>query len=136
MNRANKEKNKKCPIEYTLSLISGKWKILILKELSQGPLRYGVIGKCIPEISPKVLISHLREMEDDGLIVREVFPEVPPRVEYSLSERGLSIGSILRELRRWGLELNEDEKVECAMCEKCLPYLPKEPKAKRGSKSR
>ncbi|MDR1271919.1 MAG: helix-turn-helix transcriptional regulator, partial [Clostridiales Family XIII bacterium] len=79
----NKAKNKRCPIEYTLSLISGKWKILILKELSQGALRYGVIGKRIPEISPKVLISHLREMEEDGLIVREVFPEVPPRVEYS-----------------------------------------------------
>ena len=108
--------NKKCPIEFTLSLINGKWKILILKELSQEPLRYGVIGKRIPEISSKVLISHLREMEDDGLIVREVFPEVPPRVEYSLSEKGASIFSIFVELRRWGLELNDDEKVECTMC--------------------
>jgi len=115
--------NKKCPIEFTLSLINGKWKILILKELSQEPLRYGVIGKRIPEISSKVLISHLREMEDDGLIVREVFPEVPPRVEYSLDEKGASIFSIFVELRRWGLELNDDEKVECTMCKKCIPYI-------------
>lgn len=115
--------NKKCPIEFTLSLINGKWKILILKELSQEPLRYGVIGKRIPEISSKVLISHLREMEDDGLIVREVFPEVPPRVEYSLSEKGASIFAIFVELRRWGLELNDDEIVECTMCKKCIPYI-------------
>ncbi|NLT58949.1 MAG: helix-turn-helix transcriptional regulator [Clostridiales bacterium] len=115
--------NKKCPIEFTLSLINGKWKILILKELSQEPLRYGTIGKRIPEISSKVLIAQLREMEKDGLIVREVFPEVPPRVEYSLSEKGASIFTIFLELRRWGLALNDDEKVECAMCKKCIPYI-------------
>ena len=115
--------NKKCPIEFTLSLINGKWKILILKELSQEPLRYGAIGKRISEISSKVLIQHLREMEDDGLINREVFPEVPPRVEYSLSEKGTSIFTIFVELRRWGLELNNEEKVECAMCKKCIPHI-------------
>lgn len=115
--------NKKCPIEFTLSLISGKWKILILKELSQEPLRYGAIGKRIPQISAKVLIAHLREMEDDGLIVREVFPEVPPRVEYSLSEKGASIFTVFIELRRWGLGINDNEKVECAMCKKCVPYI-------------
>ena len=117
--------NKKCPIEFTLSLINGKWKIVILKELSQEPLRYGIIGKRIPEISSKVLIQHLREMEDDGLIIREIFPEVPPRVEYSLSEKGASIFSIFIELRRWGLESNENEKVECAMCKKCIPHIEK-----------
>lgn len=115
--------SKKCPIEFTLSLINGKWKIIILKELSQGPLRYGVLGKRIPEVSSKVLIQHLREMEEDGLIVREVFPEVPPRVEYSLSEKGASIFTIFIELRRWGLSLEDEEKVECSMCEKCIPYI-------------
>ena len=115
--------NKQCPIEFTLSLINGKWKILILKELSQEPLRYGVIGKRIPKISSKVLIQHLREMEDDGLINREVFPEVPPRVEYSLSEKGTSIFSIFLGLRSWALETNETEKVECVMCKKCIPYI-------------
>lgn len=114
---------KKCPIEYTLSLISGKWKILIIKELSQGPLRYGALGKCIPEISAKVLIQQLREMEDDGLIVREVFPEVPPRVEYSLSEMGRSMATILVELRRWGLESDSQGIAECKFCEKCRLYI-------------
>lgn len=114
---------KKCPIEYTLSLISGKWKILIIKELSQGPLRYGELGKCIPGISAKVLIHQLREMEDDGLIVREVFPEVPPRVEYSLSEMGRSMATILIELRRWGLESDNQGIAECKFCEKCRLYI-------------
>ncbi|GLC82981.1 winged helix-turn-helix transcriptional regulator [Lacrimispora brassicae] len=114
---------KKCPIEFTLSLINGKWKILILKELSQEPLRYGVIGNRLPKVSSKVLIQNLREMEDDGLIVREVFPEVPPRVEYSLSEKGKSIFSIFIELRRWGLEQNDDERIKCSMCKKCIPYI-------------
>jgi len=115
--------NKKCPIEYTLSLINGKWKILILKALSQDPLRYGAIRTHVPEISSKVLIQHLREMENDGLIVREVFPEVPPRVEYSLSEKGLSIFTVFTKLRQWGLEMNDSEKVECSMCKKCIPYI-------------
>jgi len=114
---------KKCPIEFTLSLISGKWKILIIKELSQEPLRYGAIGKRIPGISSKVLIQHLREMEDDGLIVREIFPEVPPRVEYSLSEMGKSIASIFVELRRWGLESDNKGIVECEFCKKCQPHI-------------
>lgn len=116
---------KLCPIEYTLSLINGKWKIMILKELSQGPLRYGVVGKKIPSVSAKVLIHQLREMEEEGLIIRTVFPEVPPRVEYSLSEKGLSIFTIFIELRRWGLDVDEPEKVECTMCCKCQPYIAK-----------
>lgn len=115
--------SKKCPIEYTMSLINGKWKILILKELSHGPLRYGAVGKCIPNVSPKVLIHQLREMEEDGLVARTVFPEVPPRVEYSLSEKGISILSIFLELRRWGLEADETDKVECVLCEKCRPRI-------------
>lgn len=114
---------KKCPIEFTLSLISGKWKIMILKELSQGALRYGALSKRIPGISSKVLIQHLREMEDDGLIIRQVFPEVPPRVEYYLSEMGKSIFAIFIELRRWGLESDETGTAECKFCKKCQPYI-------------
>jgi len=115
--------NKKCPIEFTLSLISGKWKIIILKELSQKPLRYGALGKCIPDISSKILIQHLREMENDGLITREIFPEVPPRVEYSLSKMGISITTILIELRRWGLESDWQNITKCKQCKKCQPYI-------------
>jgi DNA-binding HxlR family transcriptional regulator len=114
---------KQCPIEYTLSLISGKWKIIILKELSQGALRYGKIAKQIPGVSAKVLIQQLREMENDGLIERVVFPEVPPRVEYSQSAMGKSIGTIFLEMRRWGLDVASTDKVMCSFCEKCRPYI-------------
>lgn len=112
--------SKNCPIEYTLSLISGKWKILILKELSRSPVRYSKLRKLIPNISPKVLTQNLREMEQDGLVTRVVFPEVPPRVEYSLSEKGASIFTVFIELRRWGLELPEAEGVSCSCCQKCV----------------
>lgn len=101
---------KKCPIEFTISLINGKWKVIILKELSQGPVRYGELTRCIPQVSPKVLIQQLRELEADGLVIRTIFPEVPPRVEYSLSEKGISILSIFLALRSWGLEVTNQKK--------------------------
>lgn len=72
--------NSKCPIESTLGLINGKWKLLILKVLSQGPVRYGVIKERIPKVSAKVLTQQLRELERDGLIARTVFPEIPPEL--------------------------------------------------------
>ncbi|MCC8108862.1 MAG: helix-turn-helix transcriptional regulator [Planctomycetes bacterium] len=112
---------RQCPVEYTLSQISGKWRIKILKELSQGPVRYGVIGRSIHGISPKVLIHHLREMEEDGLVLRTVYPEVPPRVEYSLTRAGGSVFSMLSTLRDWGLAAGTEQRVECRHCEKCVP---------------
>lgn len=112
---------KKCPVEYTLAQISGKWRIMILKELSQGPVRYGAIGRSISGISPKILIQHLREMEEDGLVVRTVYPEVPPRVEYSLTKAGVSVFSMLSTLRDWGLAADATGRVECRNCEKCVP---------------
>lgn len=112
---------KKCPVEYTLSQISGKWRIMILKELSQGPVRYGVMERSIPGISAKILIQHLREMEESGLVVRTVYPEVPPRVEYSLSKAGVSVFSMLSTLRDWGLAADESGCTECRSCEKCIP---------------
>ncbi|MEG0250832.1 MAG: helix-turn-helix domain-containing protein [Peptostreptococcus sp.] len=114
---------KKCPIEYTLSIISGKWKILILKELSSGPLRYGELIKSLTAISSKVLVDQLRELEKDGIINREIFPEVPPRVEYSLTERGSSIFIIFVEMRKWGLDNSSSDEVECNFCKKCIPYI-------------
>jgi DNA-binding HxlR family transcriptional regulator len=111
----------KCPIESTISLINGKWKILILKELSQGPVRYGQIGNNIPTISAKVLTHQLREMIDDGLVVRKVFAEVPPRVEYSLGEMGKSLFTVFTELRRWGLSEDKVHSIQCAYCKKCQP---------------
>ena len=118
--------SQRCPIEFTLNLIDGKWKHLILKEISQEAIRYGRLKKNIPGISPKILIANLREMEENGLILRVVYPEVPPRVEYSLSEKGESLFSIFTELRRWALAIGEEQNVECSMCGKCIPSLKKQ----------
>jgi len=112
---------KQCPVEYTLERISGKWRIMILKELSQGPVRYGGLGRSIPGISAKVLIHHLREMEEDGLVARTIYPEVPPRVEYSLTKAGVSVFSMLSTLRDWGLASDKGGCVECKKCDKCIP---------------
>lgn len=114
-----------CPIEYTLSMINGKWKIIILKELSKDSVRYGELMRRVSKITPKVLIQHLRDMENDGLINRHIFPEVPPRVEYSLTEKGESLFSIFLELRRWGLGEKKDENIHCKMCDKCVPHIIK-----------
>lgn len=116
----------KCPIESTLSLINGKWKLLILKELSQGAVRYGKLGAAIPAVSAKVLTQQLRELEEDGLIVRTVYAEVPPRVEYSLSDMGTSIFSVFKELRRWGLEDDGLVRGECSFCGQCIPVHGRE----------
>ena len=117
----------KCPIEYTVSLINGKWKLVILKELSQGPVRYGQLGERVASISSKVLTQQLREMETDGLIVRTVFAEIPPKVEYSLSDLGISIFKIFVELRRWGLETGQDRQVRCSFCGGCQPFILNQP---------
>ena len=93
-----------CPIEATLSLISDKWKILILRDLLTGTKRFGELKKSIGSISQKVLTSNLRAMEDDGLVVRQVYAEVPPRVEYTLTERGESLRPVIDAIRIWGEE--------------------------------
>lgn len=110
---------KKCPIEYTLSLLNGKWKIIILKELNPKALRYGALTKQIPGISSRILIQQLREMEEDGIINRTVYAEVPTRVEYSLSEKGKSLFSIFVALRTWGLDKGDEETVACKFCSQC-----------------
>lgn len=91
-----------CPVEATLSLISDKWKVLILRDLLTGTKRFGELKKSIGTISQKVLTSNLRAMEEDGLITREVFAEVPPRVEYTLTERGRSLRPVIDAMRAWG----------------------------------
>jgi len=93
-----------CPLNYTMNLIGTKWKPLILFHLLEGGLRSGVLQKKIPGISNKMFTQTVRELEKDGLIVRKVYPVVPPKVEYKLSERGMSLESVLRSLDKWGLE--------------------------------
>lgn len=93
-----------CPVETTLVLISDKWKVLILRELINGTKRFGELKKSISGISQKVLTSNLRRMEETGLVSRKVYAEVPPKVEYTLTELGLSLRPILNAMADWGLE--------------------------------
>lgn len=91
-----------CPVETTLTLISNKWKVLILRDLLPGTKRFGELKKSIGHVSQKVLTAQLRQMEESGLIIRTVYPEVPPRVEYTLTELGYSLKPILDAMWDWG----------------------------------
>lgn len=91
-----------CPVETTLMLLSDKWKVLILRDLIDGTKRFGELKKSIGSVSQKVLTANLRSMEADGLVRREVFAEVPPRVEYSLTDMGKSLKPVLDSMWNWG----------------------------------
>ena len=91
-----------CPVETTLTLIGDKWKVLILRDLMPGTKRFGELKKSIGMVSQKVLTAQLRDMEENGLVHREVYAEVPPRVEYSLTELGQSLKPILDAMWNWG----------------------------------
>ncbi|MFD1083620.1 winged helix-turn-helix transcriptional regulator [Micromonospora andamanensis] len=92
-----------CGIDAAMDVVSGKWKSLILWELdNHGTRRFGELKRGLPGVSEKMLIQHLREMEQDGLVHREVYREVPPKVEYSLTEHGLSLNEALGPLGEWG----------------------------------
>ena len=91
-----------CPVETTLTLIGDKWKVLIIRDLMPGTKRFGELKKSIGGVSQKVLTSQLRQMEDCGLLTRTVYPEVPPRVEYALTELGRSLKPVLDAMQDWG----------------------------------
>lgn len=91
-----------CPVATTLSLIGNKWKILIMRDVLDGPKRYGQLRQSLEGISQKVLTENLRGMEADGLLTRTVFPEVPPRVEYAVSPVGESMRPIILQMAEWG----------------------------------
>lgn len=104
-DKTKKDKTKDlpaCPVETTLTLIGDKWKVLILRDLLTGTKRFGELKKSIGNVSQKVLTSQLRDMEDSGLINRKVYAEVPPKVEYSLTELGQSLKPILDAMALWG----------------------------------
>ena len=102
--QAAKKELPACPVETTLTLIGDKWKVLILRDLMPGTKRFGELKKSIGNVSQKVLTAQLRDMEEKGLVNRRVYAEVPPRVEYSLTELGQSLKPILDALQDWGLE--------------------------------
>lgn len=91
-----------CPVKTTLMLIGDKWKVLILRDLRSGTKRFGELKKSVTGISQKVLTANLRDMEGNGILTREVFPEVPPRVEYTLTDLGHSMMPILDAMEQWG----------------------------------
>lgn len=91
-----------CPVETTLTLISDKWKVLILRDLMPGTKRFGELRKSIGHVSQKVLTAQLRQMEESGLLIRTVYAEVPPRVEYTLTDLGYSLKPILDAMWVWG----------------------------------
>ena len=91
-----------CPVETTLALMGDRWKVLIVRELLTGTKRFGQLKKALDGVSQKVLTQHLRAMEENGLVHREVYAEVPPRVEYSLTELGRSLQPVHDAMWRWG----------------------------------
>ena len=94
----------KCPVETTLALIGEKWKILIIRDLLNGTKRFNDLKKICSGISQKVLATNLRQMEKDGLVIRKVYNQVPPRVEYTLSDVGYSLAPVLNAMASWGTD--------------------------------
>lgn len=95
--------NPGCPVEATLALIGGKWKGLVLYHLfAEEVLRFNEIRRRLPNVTQRMLTSQLRELEADGFVVRKIYPEIPPKVEYRLSARGRSLEPVIRALKAWG----------------------------------
>ena len=92
----------KCPVETTLTLLNNKWKVLIIRDLMSGTKRFGELKKALGKITQKVLTTNLRVMEEDGLVERRVFSEIPPRVEYTLTDIGYSLANVVDAMNDWG----------------------------------
>ena len=129
-----------CPVEYTASIIANKWKILILRDLLTGTKRYTELTRSVVGISAKVLTENLRDLENDGIIFRKVYPVVPPKVEYSLTEKGKELKDVLDSMRLFGEKYKDEKKylivtsnqeaehvLECVSYTKNLLYLKKTP---------
>ena len=106
-----------CPVDATIGMIGGKYKSLILWHLIGATLRFGELRKLIPQATPKMLTQQLRELEEDNLVARTVYPVVPPKVEYSLTDLGRSIEPILGSMYDWGAEYLKSKGIEasCSM---------------------
>lgn len=108
-----KTKEYKCPLEATMSIIGGKYKGIIIGHLINRTLRYNELQKLIPQATPKMLIQQLKELESDGIIIRKLYPVVPPKTEYSLSSRGETLIPIIIELNKWGINYLKEENIPC-----------------------
>jgi DNA-binding HxlR family transcriptional regulator len=99
-----KQRPTHCPAEYTLQVIGGRWKVLILYQLFQGAQRFSELQRSVTGITQKMLTQQLREMERDGIVERTVYPQVPPRVEYRLSPRGQTLRPVVNAMCKWGVQ--------------------------------
>src|SRR5687768_9879212 len=112
MDKINYSTIEKCPVTTTMEIIGGKWKILILYLISNDINRFGKMSIMLRSISKQMLTSQLRELEEDGVIERKIYAEIPPRVEYFLTHKGRSLLPIINMMKKWGLEyIKEQEKV-------------------------
>lgn len=91
-----------CPVEVAIAVLGGAWKMTIVKNLLDGPLRYGALNRAVGPVTPRVLTRQLRELESDGIVSRTAYPEVPPRVEYSLTGQGRALAPFVGALNDWG----------------------------------
>lgn len=96
-----------CPVEYTATLIGNKWKIIILRDLLTGTKRYNELTRSVVGISAKVLTENLRDLEKDGIVKRKVYPVVPPRVEYSLTEKGMDLKDVISAMKSYGIKYKD-----------------------------
>ena len=102
-NYENEQELLQCPVTYTLSMIGGRWKAAIIWQPTQGPVRFGTLRDRVGKVSDRMLPKQLGELQEDGLVAREAYSEVPPRVEYRLTEKGQSLEPVLEEILKWGL---------------------------------
>lgn len=109
-----KQEEYQCPLEVTMEIIGGKYKGVIIGHLMDKTLRYSELKKLIPHSTPKMLIQQLKELEQDGIIKRKMYPVVPPKTEYSLTKRGEGLISAIIELNRWGINYLKEENIKCA----------------------
>ncbi len=117
MTKLKKEKYQ-CPLEVTMDIIGGKYKGVIIGHLIDKTLRYSELKKLIPHATPKMLIQQLKELERDGIINRKLYPTVPPKTEYSLTQRGESLIPAIIELNKWGIQYLREENIPCAYLDK------------------
>lgn len=127
MYKPKLEKDIRCPLEYGLAVFGGKWKSRVICVLAEkGTLRYSSIRKEMANITDAVLASTLKELISDGIVKRQQFDEIPPRVEYCLSEKGISVVPILQTIRKWsGAYHKEDNENTLLQCQKCDYHNPK-----------
>jgi DNA-binding HxlR family transcriptional regulator len=106
--KSDRKKQVGCPVETTLAIIGGRWKVLILQELFSGVKRFGELHRALAGITQKMLTQQLRELERDGIINRMVYAQVPPKVEYSLTEFGMTLRPILETMHEWGVQFEQE----------------------------